>query len=120
MKQTISERIRQRRRQILLHSYIYYNLNESIVSDSDWSKWAMELVNLQKAFPEESLRTQYYNEFVDFDGSTGAFLKIPEDIKTLAEYMLRVADKKPAVEKQATKKVDKPSVPKKKNARRLF
>ena len=28
---------------MLVHSYIYYQLNDNIIDDSTWSKWAMEL-----------------------------------------------------------------------------
>ena len=48
MNQRIIEKIRQRRRQMLVHSYIYYELDDSIISDAQWSKWAVELAELQK------------------------------------------------------------------------
>ena len=44
---SIKELIKRRRLQLLIHSYIYYELNDNIVSDATWSKWAMELVKLQ-------------------------------------------------------------------------
>ena len=40
--------IRRRMLQIAVTSYIYYELNENIISDETWSKWAMELVELIK------------------------------------------------------------------------
>ena len=48
VKQTIEEKIKQRRLQILVHSFIYYDLNENIISDDKWSQWAKELVFLKK------------------------------------------------------------------------
>lgn len=86
--QTIQERIRQRRRQMLVHSYIYYELDQSIVSDTDWSKWAKELEQLQRDYPKESSEVEYYEEFKDWDGSTGAFLKFGENIKSVAKILL--------------------------------
>ena len=71
VKQTIEEKIKQRRLQILVHSFIYYDLNENIISDDKWSQWAKELVFLQKEFPEISKKVIYYDTFKDFDGSTG-------------------------------------------------
>lgn len=69
--QTIEEKIKQRRLQMLVHSYIYYELDDNIIPDSKWSKWAMELVDLQKKYPKESKNVQYYDAFKDFDGSSG-------------------------------------------------
>lgn len=88
MNQTISERIKQRRRQMLVHSYIYYELNDNIISDSQWSKWAKELEQLQKDYPKESAEVEEYENFKDWDGSSGAFLKFGENIKTVAKILL--------------------------------
>ena len=48
----IAELILQRRLQMLVHSYIYYELNDNIISDNTWSKWAVELADLQNKYPE--------------------------------------------------------------------
>ena len=45
---SIKERIRQRRAQMLVHSCLYYELNENIVDDHTWQKWADELEVLQR------------------------------------------------------------------------
>jgi len=71
MKKKIKELIRRRRRQILVHSCIYYRCGTSIVEDSTFDEWAYELVELQKNNPEISKSTLLYDEFKDFDGSTG-------------------------------------------------
>ena len=60
---------------MLVHSYIYYELNENIVSDAQWSKWAVELAELQKKYPKESAEVEYYEDFKDWDGSSGAFYR---------------------------------------------
>lgn len=67
----IAAKIQQRRLQMLVHSYLYYDLNENIVSDAKWSEWAMELVKLQKDNPEIASQVIYAEEFEDFDGSSG-------------------------------------------------
>ncbi|MGG2028041.1 hypothetical protein AB1282_20280 [Gottfriedia sp. S16(2024)] len=54
MIQTIREKIQQRRLQILVHSYIYYQLNGSIIEDSTWDRWAKELVELTESYPDEA------------------------------------------------------------------
>lgn len=71
MTQTVYERIRQRRYQILVHSYIYYQLNDSIVSDSDFDKWSKELVELTNRFPHKASEVIFHEEFKNFDGSSG-------------------------------------------------
>lgn len=70
----IAALIHQRRRQILVHSYIYYELDDNIISDQKWSQWAMELAELQKKYPEVSEKVLFAETFANFDGSTGADL----------------------------------------------
>ncbi len=88
--QTIKSKIRQRRAQMLVHSYIYYELNDNIISDDTWSKWAKELAELQKKYPKESAEVEFhYEDFKDWDGSSGAFLNFGEDVKTVAKILLK-------------------------------
>lgn len=67
----IKELILRRRKQILVHSCIYYRLNESLITDSKFDEWAYELVELQKENPEEANSLPYTKAFEGFDGSTG-------------------------------------------------
>ena len=48
----IRELINRRRRQILVHSVIYYRMNDNLISDDQWAKWALELETLQNDYPE--------------------------------------------------------------------
>ncbi len=75
----IAEKIQQRRYQMLIHSCIYYKLSESIVSDYQWSKWAVELKELQEQYPEIAEQVTLHEYFTDWDGSSGAFLPINLD-----------------------------------------
>lgn len=72
----IRAKINQRRRQILVHSIIYYVMNDSIVSDEDWSRWALELEDLQNKYPEIAKDCVYSDAFSDFDRSTGCNLPL--------------------------------------------
>ena len=63
--------INRRRRQILVHSIIYYRLDDSLVSDSQWAKWAIELKQLQDKYPDIAAQCCYADAFRDFDPSTG-------------------------------------------------
>lgn len=90
MIQTIKEKIKQRRRQMLVHSYIYYELDDNIISDAQWAKWAKELEQLQKDYPKESAEVEEYEQFKDWDGSSGAFLNFSDAIKTVAKNLLKI------------------------------
>lgn len=92
--QTIEEKIKQRRLQMLIHSYIYYELNTNIITDFKWSQWAMELVQLQKDNPIASKNVIYYNEFKNWDGNTGAFLQYDKWVKDKAIYLLKITHNK--------------------------
>lgn len=96
----IAEKIQQRRYQMLVHSYIYYELDNNIVSDSKWSQWAVELAHLQNEHPDIARQVIYADDFANWDGSTGAFLDYAKpNIVSTALKLLGVVDevKKPAV-----------------------
>lgn len=93
MKQTIEERIKALRLQIMIHSIIYYEMDNNIISDAEWSKRAMELVELQREHP--SVSTVFDEAFKDFDGSTGFhLLRYADDrARGKAKYLLRIEGK---------------------------
>ena len=93
--ETIEELIYRRRQQVWIHSIIYYEFDQNLIDDSTWSKWATELDELQKMYPEESKRAMYYDIFRDFDPSTGHNLPL-RDSKMLnkARYLINLANKK--------------------------
>lgn len=79
MDEEIIQLINRRRRQVLIHSIIYYRFDENIISDAMWTKWAMELADLQRKYPEESSQCVYSEAFADFDGSTGFNLPLEDE-----------------------------------------
>lgn len=56
---------------ILTHSFLYYNLNYSIVSDERFDKNSQQLVKFQEKYPDDWKKSRYYYAMKDFDGSTG-------------------------------------------------
>ena len=72
----ISELINRRRRQLLVHSIIYYKMNDNTISDDTWSKWGQELEELQDKYPEIAAKQPYAKEFEGFDHSTGMSLPL--------------------------------------------
>ena len=47
--------LQQRLRQFLVHSYIYYKLDESIISDIDYDRICNELKDLLKKYPDKDI-----------------------------------------------------------------
>jgi NAD-dependent DNA ligase len=94
LNEKIFELITRRRRQILVHSFLYYQLNESIIEDSIFDLWSKELAELQQQYPEESAKAIYAKDFGDFDGSSGYDLpySYPE-IQNVGYRLLRIAEK---------------------------
>lgn len=70
----IEEIIKQRRAQMLIHSCIYYELNDNLVSDHKWQEWADELDTLQKQYPEKCSIKFFDREFANWTGATGNHL----------------------------------------------
>ena len=75
---TVEELITRRRRQILVHSVIYYRLNDSIISDWQWGQWAVELEKLQNEYPEIAEKCPFADAFRGFDHSTGQNLPLDD------------------------------------------
>ena len=74
--QTDHERIQQLRICLAVHSYIYYEMADNLVTDYKWQAWADELVVMQAAHPEYT--DEYDSWWDDWDGTTGFHLcKIP-------------------------------------------
>lgn len=65
------ELMNRRQRQILVHSFLYYQLNTNLISDHVFDRWSKELVSLMQSNPELVKQTVYYNGFKEFDGSSG-------------------------------------------------
>lgn len=79
----IAEKIQQRRYQMLIHSCIYYKLNDNIISDTQWNEWAHELADLQNEYPNISKEVTLFEYFEDWDGSTG--MSLPLDLPWIKE-----------------------------------
>lgn len=90
VEQTLPEKIRQRRAQMLVHSCIYYLYDDSLVSDHTWQQWADELVALQR---EHLSPIGFYDaEFADWDASTGYHLPKDEWVTSKALQLIRHRD----------------------------
>jgi NAD-dependent DNA ligase adenylation domain len=85
------ELMNRRQRQILVHSFLYYQLNENIISDHTFDLWSKELAELIKNYPDTFKQSVYYEGFKEFDGSSGYDLpySIP-DIQNTGYKLLKL------------------------------
>ena len=84
--QTLSEKIRQRRTQMLVHSYLYYVLDDNVIDDGKWQEWADELTELQK---RKKVIGFYDEAFADWNGATGTHLPFDPWVIDRAKALLR-------------------------------
>lgn len=89
-RKTVEELIHRRRRQILVHSIIYYKYGESIVEDAVFDAWAKELTKLQSDNLQLSESIPYMRyQFADFTGETGYHLPLMDvRANAVAEQLL--------------------------------
>jgi len=89
--QPLKEKIKQRRAQMLVHSFLYYKMDSPVISDAQWQHWADELTGLQKEF---SGKVDFYDRvFCDWDGSTGCHLPGDPWVETKARYVLSLCER---------------------------
>lgn len=69
------ELIIRRRRQMLVHSVLYYRMDQPIWGDLEFDKAARELVKLQADYPDIAKECPYADEFADWDATTGFHLQ---------------------------------------------
>ena len=79
---------------MIVHSYIYYELNRNVISDKEYDAKAKRLVQYKNDYPELWKNSEYYKQFGDeYNGATGFTLyhdlneKQKEIIKSIA-YMI--------------------------------
>lgn len=65
------EKIEILQKMILVNSYLYYELGESVISDYRYDSESKQLHDFKKRFPEEFAKARYGYAMKDFDGNTG-------------------------------------------------
>lgn len=90
---SIKTLIKRRRLQILIHSYIYYELNTNVISDDVWQQWANELRALQHEYPQHCKIGCYDKIFKDWNGNTGMHLPKDTYIINKSLYILHLHNK---------------------------
>ena len=86
-------------RYVIVHSIIYYKMDDSVISDKKFDKKSAVLLKLIKKYPEEFKNSEYYRAIYDFDGSTGFHLysRLNKSqrryLKQIARYVIRLYKK---------------------------
>ena len=85
---------------ILVHSVIYYELDESIVDDNTYDMNEVQLAKLMQDNPKAASKSKYADCFRGFDGSTGFDLykrltvKDRREVYETAQYVLSLHKEK--------------------------
>jgi len=91
----IAAKINQRRRQMLVHSCIYYRFCDGIITDAQWDEWARELVKLQNTYPSIAEKMPYADAFRGWDASSGFNLPYSDaDVMRKASWLLEYTKQK--------------------------
>lgn len=90
--ETPEEKINRLRRNLHVHSVVYYHLDTTIVTDALFDKWAVELVELQSQYPELIKQGYLWEYFEDWTGDTGMHLPVDDRILSLAEWLVSEDD----------------------------
>lgn len=74
---------------MLIHSHIYYEMDDNIVDDHTWQAWADELAQLQDENPDKCKLGFFDEHFEGWNGSSGAFLPLRDPwVVNKARYIM--------------------------------
>lgn len=68
---TVQDKIELLQRWVLVHSYLYYILDVSVVTDHKYDSNTRQLYEFKIYYPEDWLNSRYTYAMGEFDGSTG-------------------------------------------------
>lgn len=90
---TMQDLINYTQRKIIVHSYIYYELNANVISDREYDALCKKLVAFKNEYPDLWRTSEYYKQFgEDYNGATGFTLYHDLDvhqkeiIRSIASY----------------------------------
>ena len=79
------------RAQMLVHSFIYYERDDSLITDDEWQERANRLAKMQKRFGHTV--GFYDDQFEGWDGTTGHHLKFDDWVRCKAQQLLVARDR---------------------------
>lgn len=83
------EKIQLLQRSILVNSYVYYELNENLLSDFQYDANTRLLLKLKESAPEAYRESRYHGYFDNFESGTG--FDLTSRLKNDRELLERVA-----------------------------
>lgn len=84
-EQTTLERLNQLQRQLIVHSFIYYELDNNIWSDNQFDMVCIEAEKAKKETPQWK-DTQFFDVFENWDSSSGMSLIRRDDYKYYSHF----------------------------------
>ena len=94
---TVQNIIDNLQRKVILHSYLYYELDDSVVSDTDYDFIARTLAKYKNDYPELWKNSMYYKQFGEgYNGSTGfdLYSKLSDEQKRVIQYIAKFRHEK--------------------------
>lgn len=85
-EQEIFELVNQRRRQLLVHSFLYYRMNMNTIEDTRYDEFTVNLIELQDKFPEIAERCIFPDDFRGFQ--TGWSYQLPYEHPDVQRWAL--------------------------------
>jgi hypothetical protein len=90
-EKVILELINRKERQILVHSYIYYEKNDNIWTDFKYDEVSKELATLIEEHPTVAKQAYWFHYFKEWDGSSGYDLPMDDPwVRTVGERVYRI------------------------------
>ena len=96
----VTDKISFMQRQILIHSYLYYHLDRTVITDKQYDSISYKLVELMKQYTNETLESDYAEIFKDFDGNTGFDLigRLSKEqlyrVDSIARYLMKTSKRR--------------------------
>ena len=77
-RKDVAELLNRRRRQILVHSIIYYKMDDNLISIAPGRHGLRSWKSFRRSTPDIAAKVPYAEEFKDFDHSTGMNLPLDD------------------------------------------
>ena len=95
---TLKQEVKRLRSQMLVHSCIYYRLDDSLITDHEWMQRAQTLAKLQEVIKAKAGHCSigwYDDAFEDWDGSSGFQLPLADPwVVSKARHLLELREKR--------------------------
>lgn len=90
-------RLAQLHRNLIVHPYLYYELDSSIIPDTQFDAMCREMRRLHKEYPEEAKQAPYYDLCREFETcGSGFFLRdrgYPPELVDMAFHVLYTVER---------------------------